>query len=81
MANVERRAVDPQGRLLLPSWWRKKHMVDGDEVYMVILDDRIEILPLKSDLKKFVDSVEVDIPEGSFLDYHKLRKELRREFK
>lgn len=56
-------------------------MVDVDEVYMVILDDGIEILPLKSDLKKFVDSVEVDIPEVSYLDYHKLRKELRREFK
>nr|MDO8081115.1 AbrB/MazE/SpoVT family DNA-binding domain-containing protein [Candidatus Freyarchaeota archaeon] len=81
MVIMERRNVDSQGRLLLPSSWRKKHMVDGDEVYMVILDDRIEILPLKSDLKKFVDSVEVDIPEGSFLDYHKLRKELRREFK
>lgn len=81
MVNVERRTVDSQGRLLLPSSWRKKYMVDVDEVYVVILDDRIEILPLKSDLKGFVDSVEVDVPEGSFLDYHKLRGSLRREFK
>lgn len=56
-------------------------MVDGEEVYVVVLDDRIEILPLKSDLKRFVDLVEVDVPEEVFLDYHKLRKFLGREVK
>ncbi|MEM3586840.1 MAG: hypothetical protein QXO71_05890 [Candidatus Jordarchaeaceae archaeon] len=78
---MEKRTIDSQGRLLLPSSWRRKHMVDGKEVYMIILDDRIEIFPLKSDLKKFIDSVEVDVPEDSFLDYHKLRGSLRSGFK
>lgn len=79
MINVEIRNVDSQGRLLLPSSWRKKHGVDGREVYVVVLEDRIEIFPLKSDLKRFVDSVEIDVPEEIFLDYHMLRKFLGRE--
>lgn len=77
MASVEIRRIDSQGRLLLPSSWRKKHMAEGDEVYVIIHEDRIEILPLKSNLKKFVDSVKVDISEEAFLDYHRLRKALR----
>ncbi|MHA1579278.1 MAG: AbrB/MazE/SpoVT family DNA-binding domain-containing protein [Candidatus Freyarchaeota archaeon] len=77
MTIVEIRRVDSQGRLLLPSSWRRKHIAEGDEVYMIIHEDKIEILPLRSNLKKFVDSVEVDVSEEEFLDYHKLRKTLR----
>ncbi len=61
----------PKEDCLYPLAWRKKHVIDGGEVYVVVLDDRIEILPPKSDLKRFVDSVEIDVPEKAFLDYHK----------
>jgi bifunctional DNA-binding transcriptional regulator/antitoxin component of YhaV-PrlF toxin-antitoxin module len=49
---------DPQGRLLLPKELREKL---GEEVMIVDLGDRVELLPRKrADLTRFFDSVEVD---------------------
>ena len=59
MANVEVRRIDPQGRLVLPKSWREKW---GNEVILVELDDRIEIIPRKKpNLSKFFDIIDVDI--------------------
>jgi len=49
---------DPRGRLLLPNELREKL---GDEIIIVDLEDRVELLPRKRvNLKRFFDSVEVD---------------------
>ena len=61
---------DAQGRLLLPKELREKL---GDEVIIVDLGDRVELLPRrKADLKKFFDSVEVD----ELKEWEELKKEL-----
>ncbi|ALM75263.1 division/cell wall cluster transcriptional repressor MraZ [Thermococcus barophilus] len=49
---------DPQGRLLLPKEIRERL---GEEVIIVDLGDRVEILPRKKvDLTRFFDSVEIE---------------------
>ncbi|QDA31454.1 division/cell wall cluster transcriptional repressor MraZ [Thermococcus indicus] len=61
---------DPQGRLLLPKEIREKL---GDEVIIVDLGDRVELLPRKkADLERFFDSVEVEELTG----WEELKKEL-----
>ena len=59
MVSVVVRKVDRQGRIVLPKRWREKW---GDEVIVVELDDRIEILPKKKpNLEKFFDILEVEV--------------------
>ena len=59
MSIVEVKRVDPQGRLVLPKSWREKW---GNEVIVVELDDRIEILPRKKPrLSRFFDILEVEL--------------------
>ncbi|NJE10245.1 AbrB family transcriptional regulator [Thermococcus sp. MAR1] len=61
---------DSQGRLLLPKELREKL---GEEVIIVDLGDRVELLPRKkASLKKFFDSVEVD----ELKEWNELKKEL-----
>ncbi|ACS33887.1 division/cell wall cluster transcriptional repressor MraZ [Thermococcus gammatolerans] len=49
---------DVQGRLLLPNELRDKL---GDEVIIVDLEDRVELLPRKRvNLKRFFDTVEIE---------------------
>ena len=61
---------DPQGRLLLPKELREKL---GDEVIIVDLGDRVELLPWKkADMRKFFDSVEVE----ELKEWEELKKEL-----
>ena len=61
---------DPQGRLLLPKELREKL---GDEVIIVDLGDRVELLPRRrADLKRFFDSIEVD----ELKEWEDLKKEL-----
>lgn len=64
---------DPQGRLLLPKELREKL---GDEVIIVDLGDRVELLPRRrADLKRFFDSIEVD----ELKEWEDLKKELWKE--
>ncbi|WP_054839976.1 AbrB/MazE/SpoVT family DNA-binding domain-containing protein [Thermococcus sp. JCM 11816] len=60
MGTVEVKRVDPpQGRLVLPKSWREKW---GNEVIIVELEDRIEILPRKKPrLSRFFDILEVEL--------------------
>jgi len=51
--------IDRQGRIVLPKEWRDKW---GDEVIIIVFDDKIEILPKKRpELDKFFDIIEVEI--------------------
>ena len=59
MGLVEVKRIDPQGRLVIPKSWREKW---GNDVIIVELDDRIEILPMKKPrLSKFFDILEVEL--------------------
>ncbi|NJE53611.1 AbrB family transcriptional regulator [Thermococcus sp. 21S9] len=62
--------LDSQGRLLIPREIRERL---GDEVIIVDLGDRVELLPRKRvDLKRFFDSVEID----ELKEWEELKKEL-----
>lgn len=70
------RKIDTQGRISIPTKWRKEAMKGAREVVIVEHSDRLEIIPKKAvDLTEFFDSIEVDFPLGS--DYHELKKRLR----
>ena len=59
MAAMEVKRIDSQGRIVIPRSWREKW---GNEVIIVELDDRLEILPRKKpNLSKFFDILEVEV--------------------
>ncbi|MFA4720623.1 AbrB/MazE/SpoVT family DNA-binding domain-containing protein [Pyrococcus kukulkanii] len=56
--NMKVKRIDGQGRIVIPKKWRGKW---GDEVILIELEDRIEILPKrKPKLSEFFDIIEVD---------------------
>jgi bifunctional DNA-binding transcriptional regulator/antitoxin component of YhaV-PrlF toxin-antitoxin module len=58
---VEVKRIDNQGRLVLPKRWRERW---GDEVILIELEDRIEVLPRrKPNLSQFFDLIEMEIKE------------------
>ncbi len=59
MNAMEVKRIDSQGRIVIPRSWREKW---GNEVIIVELDDRLEILPRKKpNLSKFFDILEVEV--------------------
>jgi len=59
MTTVEVKKIDPQGRLVLPKSWRERW---GNEVILIELDDRIEIIPRKKPrLSRFFDIIDAEI--------------------
>lgn len=72
MKILEKR-LDPEGRLLLPKDWRKKH---GKNVVIVETDEYLKIMPKKrKKLTEFFDTVEVDI-KSDLRNWHAVKKEL-----
>ena len=73
---VEIKAVDPQGRILLPKDWRNRYL-KGNKAIVVAKGALVEIRPFtKADLTKYFDKVEVDL-KANLSDWHSVRKELR----
>ncbi len=63
--------VDRQGRIVLPKEWRDKW---GDEVVVVVFEDKIEILPRKRpELDRFFDIIEIEVKTKD------LKRELMRD--
>ncbi|WP_297501776.1 AbrB/MazE/SpoVT family DNA-binding domain-containing protein [Thermococcus sp.] len=59
MSAMEIKRIDPQGRIVIPRSWREKW---GNEVIIVELEDRLEILPKKKpNLSKFFDILELEV--------------------
>ncbi|MDV3103458.1 AbrB/MazE/SpoVT family DNA-binding domain-containing protein [Thermococcus waiotapuensis] len=59
MNAMEVKRIDSQGRIVIPRSWREKW---GNEVIIVELEDRLEILPRKKpNLSKFFDILEVEV--------------------
>ncbi len=75
---MEVKAVDNQGRIILPKNWRDRYLKDKKAV-VAQKGDIIEIRPFEDiDLTKYFDSVEVDL-KADLSDWHKVREELRRK--
>ena len=59
MSSVEVKKIDSQGRLVIPKSWRERW---GNEVILIELDDRIEIIPRKRPrLSRFFDIIDADV--------------------
>ena len=76
--NVEERRVDSQGRVSLPSEWRRTHLNNEGDVVIVNMGDELIIKAKKAErLSTFFDSVEVEL-KSDLSDWHRVRKELLR---
>jgi len=72
---VEIKKVDKQGRIILPSDWRKEELKDDDEVFIVKEKGVLKIIPKKKpDLTKYFDSVDLGV------DFIEEWEEFEREF-
>ncbi len=59
---VEVKKVDKQGRITLPSNWKKKELKDSDKVFIIMEKGILKIIPKKKpDLTKYFDSVDLDV--------------------
>lgn len=59
---VELKRVDSQGRLILPSDWRRSQLAATKEVYVIKQDGSLKIVPKKKpNLKRFYDRVNVGV--------------------
>ncbi|MFP3909705.1 MAG: AbrB/MazE/SpoVT family DNA-binding domain-containing protein [Archaeoglobaceae archaeon] len=59
---VKVKKVDKQGRILLPSNWRKEELKDSDEVLLIREKGVLKIIPKKRpDLTKYFDSVDMGV--------------------
>jgi AbrB family looped-hinge helix DNA binding protein len=66
---IEVKKLDRHGRIVIPKEWRERH---GDEVVVVVYEDKVEILPRKGNVMSFVDSIEVE----ELKDWEEMRREL-----
>ena len=72
---VEIKKVDKQGRIILPSDWRKEELKDSDEVFIIKEKGVLKIIPKKKpDLTKYFDSVDLGV------DFIEEWEEFEREF-
>lgn len=55
--SIDVKKLDRHGRIVIPKEWREKH---GDEVIVLVYDDKVEILPRKGNIMKFANSIEVE---------------------
>ena len=73
---VEVKAVDEQGRIILPKSWREKYLKNKKAIISA-KGDTIEIKPFAAiDLTEYFDKMETDL-KADLSDWHKVRKELR----
>jgi bifunctional DNA-binding transcriptional regulator/antitoxin component of YhaV-PrlF toxin-antitoxin module len=76
--NVEERRVDSQGRVSLPSEWRRTHLNQDGEVVIVNMGEELIIKAKKVQrLSDFFDSVDVEL-KSDLSDWHRVKKELLR---
>lgn len=67
--SIEVKKLDRHGRIVIPKEWRERH---GDEVVVVVYEDKVEILPRKGNVMRFADSIEVE----ELKDWEEMRGEL-----
>ena len=75
---VEERRVDSQGRVSLPSEWRRTHLNQDGEVVIVNMGEELIIKAKKAQrLSEFFDSVDVEL-KSDLSDWHRVKEELLR---
>jgi bifunctional DNA-binding transcriptional regulator/antitoxin component of YhaV-PrlF toxin-antitoxin module len=73
--DVEVKAVDEQGRIILPKVWREKYLKNKKTIVSA-KGDTIEIKPYAAiDLAEYFDKIDVDL-KADLSDWKKVRKEL-----
>ncbi len=73
---VEERSVDAQGRVSLPSEWRKRHLDPDGRVTVIQNGEEIIIKPIKPlKISDVFDAVPVDL-ESDLGDWKRVKREL-----
>lgn len=76
MKQVEERSVDSQGRVSLPSEWRKRHLDPDGRVSIIQNGEEIIIKPIRPlKISEVFDAVPVDL-ESDLGDWKKVKREL-----
>lgn len=75
--SVEVKNVDRQGRVSLPSRWRKSALKESKQVVIIMQGDELVIKPMsKCNLRQYFDAFEIDISPAILRDYKSLKKVL-----
>ena len=73
---VEERSVDSQGRVSLPSEWRRRHLDPDGRVTVIQNGEEIIIKPIKAQkISEVFDIVSVDV-ESDLGDWERVKREL-----
>ena len=73
---VEERSVDSQGRVSLPSEWRRRHLDPDGRVILIQNGEEIIIKPIKPlKISDVFDAVPVDL-ESDLGDWKRVKREL-----
>lgn len=73
---VEERSVDSQGRVSLPSEWRRRHLDREGRVTVIQNGEEIIIKPIKTlKISEVFDAVPVDV-ESDLGDWKRVKREL-----
>jgi len=76
MMQVEERNVDAQGRVSLPSEWRRRHLDHDGRVTVIQNGEEIIIKPIKAlKISEVFDTVPVDL-ESDLGDWKRVKREL-----
>jgi bifunctional DNA-binding transcriptional regulator/antitoxin component of YhaV-PrlF toxin-antitoxin module len=77
---VEIKKVDSQGRLTLPSDWRERQLKDTSEVYVIMREGFLKVVPKrKVDLRKFFDKANLGVDAiDDWDEFEKLFSEKRK---
>ena len=73
---VEERSVDSQGRVSLPSEWRRRHLDTDGRVTVIQNGEEIIIKPIRTvKISEVFDVVSVDV-ESDLGDWERVKREL-----
>jgi len=73
---VEERSVDSQGRVSLPSEWRRRHLDHDGRVTIIQNGEEIIIKPIRTvKISEVFDAVPVDV-ESDLGDWERVKREL-----
>lgn len=74
---IEVKKIDQQGRVALPSKWRKKALKGTDEVVIFEKGDHLVVRPrIKRNITEYFDGFEADVDPKLFRDYNVLKRVL-----
>ncbi len=73
--SIEVKNVDSQGRVALPSRWRRLTLKESKQVVIQVQGDELVIKPMsKCSLRQYFDAFEIDISPGALKNYKSLKR-------